>query len=215
MGPKNSSTLSDPGSVNSGRPRRGRPAAVSREALLAVAEALFARSEAPQGVVMADIAAAAGVGKATVFRLFGSRVDLLNALFDARLEPLMRSYETARAELGEDAGPVELAVMFMDRLLDFKLANAHLMRAREGDDAPVYEVGFYRAIHGLLADLFAQAQPQTSKEQAAYRMHVLLGALQIDLLDELLRRQQVPLSQVRSAQADLVHATFSLPSSRG
>jgi AcrR family transcriptional regulator len=176
--------------------------------LLAAADALFARSEAPQKIVMSEIAEAAGVGKATLFRSFGSRVELLNALFDTRLESLMSAYEAARAELGDDVGPVEWAVAFMDQLLDFKLNNSHLMRAREGDDAPLYGVGFYRAIHGVLVDLFAQRHPQVPGEQAAYRMHVLLGAVRIDLLDELLEAQRVPLDQLRTAQADLVRAAF-------
>lgn len=208
MGPKKLNTISDHGSENTGRRSPGRPA-VSREILLAAAEGLFARSETPQRVTMADIAAAAGVGKATVFRAFGSRVDVLNALFDTRLRSLMSSYEVARAELGPGAGPVEVAVVLMDQLLDFKLTNPHLMRAREGDQTPLFEVGFYRAVHDLLTDLFMQAHPQSPSKSAAYRMHVLLSALQIDLLDEVLRTQRVPLEQVRADQADLVRAVLT------
>jgi AcrR family transcriptional regulator len=210
MGPNNGTTRSDPGSdlVGAARRRRGR-AATPPDALLAAADRLFAQSDAPHRVVMADIAAAAGVGKATLFRSFGSRVDLLNALFDARLESLMASYETACAGLGADAGPVERAVALMNQLLDFKLANSHLMRAREGDDAPLYEVGFYRAVHKVLAGLLAQAQPQTAAEEAAYRAHVLLGALQVELLDQLLCAQGMSLGQVRSAQDRLVRAAFA------
>lgn len=40
----------------------------NREAVLAAADTLFAQCESPQSVTMADIAAAAGVGKATLFR---------------------------------------------------------------------------------------------------------------------------------------------------
>jgi hypothetical protein len=98
----------------------------------------------------------------------------------------------------------------MDQLLDFKLTNPYLMRAREADETPLYEVGFYRAVHGLLTDLFMRAHPQASTTNAAYRAHVLLGALQIDLLDKVLRTQQVPLEQVRADQADLVRAVFTL-----
>lgn len=208
MGSEKRSMQSDRGSEKGAGHRRGRPA-TSQDTLLTAADALFARSQEPHKIAMADIAAAAGVGKATLFRSFGSRVDLLNALFDARLGSLMGSYETACAELGGAPAPVERAVVFMDRLLDFKLANAHLMRARESENTPLYEIGFYRSIHGLLAELFVKSNPRSTPEQAAYRIHVLLSGVRIDLLNELLTTQQVPLDQVRSAQAELVRATFT------
>lgn len=69
-------------------------AARNREAVLAAADALFARCESPEDVTMAGIAAAAGVGKGTLFRGFGDRAGLLRALYEARLEPVRQAAET-------------------------------------------------------------------------------------------------------------------------
>ncbi|MFK0019930.1 TetR/AcrR family transcriptional regulator [Streptomyces sp. NPDC090798] len=48
---------------------------------------------------MDDIAEAAGVGKATLFRRFGDRAGLIGAVIDSRLEPLRQAVRQA-----QDAG---------------------------------------------------------------------------------------------------------------
>ena len=78
MGPSDVSSFSDYESEKRGV-RRGRPS-IPRELMLAAADALFARAEAPEAVSMDDVAAAVGVGKGTLFRAFGSRDGLLDAL---------------------------------------------------------------------------------------------------------------------------------------
>ncbi|MGW2043465.1 helix-turn-helix domain-containing protein, partial [Streptomyces virginiae] len=56
----------------------------NREAVLAAADALFATSSSPHSVSMDDIAAAAGVGKGTLFRRFGDRAGLIAAVITSR-----------------------------------------------------------------------------------------------------------------------------------
>ncbi|MET8801049.1 helix-turn-helix domain-containing protein, partial [Nocardia sp. NPDC004568] len=80
------------------KPRKD--AARNRAAVLAAADALFARSQSPDDLTMADIAAAAGVGKATLFRAFGDRAGLLRALYEARLEPIKGAVEAGPPPLG-------------------------------------------------------------------------------------------------------------------
>ena len=54
--------------------RRSRKDAVrNREAVLAAADALFSRRESPEDVTMADVAAAAGVGKGTLYKALFAR----------------------------------------------------------------------------------------------------------------------------------------------
>ncbi|MEV7078981.1 TetR/AcrR family transcriptional regulator [Streptomyces sp. NPDC093516] len=49
---------------------------------------------------MADIAAAAGVGKGTLFRGFGDRTGLIRALHESRLEPLRQAVAGGPRPLG-------------------------------------------------------------------------------------------------------------------
>jgi AcrR family transcriptional regulator len=53
--------------------------------MLVAADALFAGGDSLQTVSMDDIAAAAGVGKGTLFRAFGSRDGLLDAGYGAHV----------------------------------------------------------------------------------------------------------------------------------
>jgi len=77
----------------------------NREAVLAAADALFSRRESPEDVTMADVAAAAGVGKGTLFRAFGDRAGLLRALYEARLEPIRQAVATGPPPLGPATPP--------------------------------------------------------------------------------------------------------------
>ncbi len=79
----------------------------NRAAVLAAADALFAGCERPEAVTMADIAEAAGVGKATLFRAFGDRTGLIRALFETRLEPVRAAVEEGEPPLGPAAPPLE------------------------------------------------------------------------------------------------------------
>jgi AcrR family transcriptional regulator len=63
-------------------------AARNRQAILAAASTLFAAIDDPMTVTMDDVAAAAGVGKGTLFRRFGDRAGLLRAVFETRMTAL-------------------------------------------------------------------------------------------------------------------------------
>uniref|UniRef100_UPI002FF0ABD1 helix-turn-helix domain-containing protein n=1 Tax=Streptomyces cyaneofuscatus TaxID=66883 RepID=UPI002FF0ABD1 len=74
-------------------PKPRADAARNREAVLAAADRLFAEHDSPGTVTMADIAAAAGVGKATLFRGFGDRTGLIRALHETHLAPIRQAAE--------------------------------------------------------------------------------------------------------------------------
>jgi len=63
-------------------------AARNRVAILTAASTLFAAVDDPMTVTMDDVAAAAGVGKGTLFRRFGDRAGLLRAVFETRITAL-------------------------------------------------------------------------------------------------------------------------------
>ncbi|MEW2432972.1 TetR/AcrR family transcriptional regulator [Streptomyces caniferus] len=125
----------------------------NREAVLAAADALFARSASPRSVSMDEIAAAAGVGKGTLFRRFGDRTGLIRAVFDARIEPLRQAVTDGPAPLGPSAAPRERVPALLDALLCFKLDHRHLALALEeaGSGSP-YQGASYVWWHAILRD---------------------------------------------------------------
>jgi len=98
MSPKGNSSISDRGSEKE-KPRRGRPS-VPPASVLKAADALFASADSPGTVTMDAIATEAGVGKGTLFRAFGSREGLLNALWAAKLAALRDGFQEGNSELG-------------------------------------------------------------------------------------------------------------------
>ena len=72
----------------------------NRAVVLAAADELFATVSEPARLSMDDVAAAAGVGKGTLFRAFGSRAGLVQALWQRRYEPLRDTIESGPPPLG-------------------------------------------------------------------------------------------------------------------
>src|SRR5215469_6552629 len=83
---------------------------MSREAVLAAARAALERD---RGASLQDVAGAAGVSRATVYRLFGSREGLLQAL---ELEPDPGARERVLASAVELVGRDGLARLSMDEV---------------------------------------------------------------------------------------------------
>lgn len=78
-------------------------AARNRILVLAAAERLFAERGVP-GVTMDDVAAAAGVGKGTLYRRFGDKGGLAMALLDEQERELQQQLLTGPAPLGPGQG---------------------------------------------------------------------------------------------------------------
>jgi AcrR family transcriptional regulator len=178
--------------------RRGRPP-VPPALVLAAADALFADADSPRTVTMDAIAAAAGVGKGTLFRAFGSRDGLLDALWAAKLSALREAVEGGEPPFGPGAPSRERVVAFLDAILTFKLENCHLIRAREV--APrLLQSEHYKWMHSLVQRLIEDAALGAMADEAGYAAHVLLAALHIDLIEELLANG-LSLQAIRRAQA--------------
>lgn len=170
--------------------------------MLAAADALFAGGSAVETVSMDDIAAAAGVGKGTLFRAFGSRDGLLDTLFADRMARLREAVQSGEPPLGPATPPRERVLAVLDAILVFKLENSPLIRAREVARSGVPQTGQYRWMHATLRELIERARSGASDLDAGYGAHVLLGALRPDLIDELLAAGSTP-EQIRGAQAVL------------
>ncbi|MFE5535765.1 TetR/AcrR family transcriptional regulator [Streptomyces sp. NPDC056492] len=181
------------------RPERA-DAQRNREAVLAAADALFAASSGPHGVSMDDIAAAAGVGKGTLFRRFGDRAGLIGAVIASRLEPLNRAVREARDEAG--SSPRERVLKLLDASLRFKIENRHLMVAAEdaGVSSP-YRAGHYGWWH---ATLCAELEQVPGVRDADFTAHALLAAIRADLVTHLIEEQKSTPEGLRSSLAAYV-----------
>jgi AcrR family transcriptional regulator len=159
--------------------------------MLAAAAELFADADAPKAVSMDDIAAAAGVGKGTLFRAFGSRDGLLDALFAARLDPFRAGIESGQSPFGPGAEPLDRVLAILDELLSFKFDNPHLTTAREVAGSGLLQSPHYIWMRDTLRALIEQTGAATG-ESAGYVADILLGGLRADLLDDLLASGRSP-----------------------
>lgn len=208
MSPKDRSTLPDYESETGGA-RIGRPP-VPPARILAAADTLLAQTDAPAAVTMDDIAAAAGVGKGTLFRAFGSRDGLLDALWATKLTALREAVERGKPPLGPGAPSPDRIVAFLDALSTFKLDNRHLLRLRERDPAGVRQSTNYQWTHGHLQSLIEDTAPHATASDTGYAAHVLLAAVNIHLIDEMLATGSSR-QEIRKAQAALARAVIDDP----
>jgi AcrR family transcriptional regulator len=159
------------------RPERA-DARRNRLKVLAAAERLFAE-HGVRAVSLDQIAAAAGVGKGTVFRRFGDRAGLAAALLDERERELQERILTGPPPLGPDAAPADRLVAFLDAYVD--LLEVHVELLLDSENAATgarYRVGAYRFWHRHVAILLEQTRPDLD---ADYTAHALLAPLASDL----------------------------------
>ncbi|NJQ17013.1 TetR family transcriptional regulator [Streptomyces bohaiensis] len=178
---------------------RGRRAARNRQAVLAAADRLFTDCDNPEDVTMADVAAAAGVGKGTLFRAFGDRPGLLRALYETRLEPLREAAESGPPPLGPATPPLLRVPALLDATLRFKLDNRRLALAfEESDSTSPYKAAHYERWHGLLRSVLEQIP---GLADTGFTAHALLAAVRADLVEHLADREHVPREQMRAQLA--------------
>lgn len=177
--------------------RRSRKDAVrNQEAVLAAADALFSRRESPEDVTMADVAAAAGVGKGTLFRAFGDRAGLLRALYAARLASMREAVESGPPPLGPATPPRERVPALLDAVLCFKLDNRPLALALEGSgNGSPYRAEHYAWWHGLLRGVLEQIP---GLAEPGFTAHALLAATRADLVEYLAGEEGLPREHLRA-----------------
>jgi AcrR family transcriptional regulator len=169
--------------MDEGRPERA-DAARNRRAILAATEELLA-THRPQDISMEQVAAAAGVGKGTVFHRFGNRAGLMHALMVERAQALEGAVTAGPPPLGPGAQDRDRLLAFLDAIIEVVGRNKSLLAelaysavpdpppdkaaARHRDDHPVY-----RFWHGHISTLIAALRPEADAEMTA---HLLLGSL--------------------------------------
>jgi AcrR family transcriptional regulator len=170
-------TVINPLPLVEGTPRERADAARNRVKVLAAAEDLFAR-HGPECVSMEAIAAAAGVGKGTLFRRFGDRAGLAQALLDERERRLQEDMIRGEPPLGPGAPARERLIAFGRAVLaqtdDYR---AILMTASVGGAR--YRHPVYAVWHTHVAMLLREADPELDAEPLA---DLLLAGLSPELI---------------------------------
>jgi AcrR family transcriptional regulator len=167
-------------------------AARNRRAIMTATEDLLTRYE-PSQVSIDRIAAAAGVGKATVFHRFGSRAELMQAVAHERTESLRVAVMDGPPPLGPGAPPRERLMAFLDALIEHASRSVGLLSAQEhaaliSKTSSREENPIYLFWHGHIAGLLAAAGgPGLDAELQA---HIILGALHEATFARLLRDGQ-------------------------
>jgi AcrR family transcriptional regulator len=166
-------------------------AARNRQAILRAAEDLLARGGTAH-VSIDEVAAAAGVGKGTVFRRFGSRAGLMRALVEERVHALSQSVTSGPPPLGPGAPAGQRLTAFMDEAAGIAARNAAVMdaysralTARETEAASREVKSVYHDWHAHVSALIAEARPGLDAELLA---DFLLSSLHSDLARNLMAR---------------------------
>ncbi|MBB5787416.1 TetR family transcriptional regulator [Jiangella mangrovi] len=163
-------------------PHERADAARNRVAVLDAAARLFA-AQGVDGVTMDAVAAAAGVGKGTVFRRFGDKAGLAVALLDERERELQEAILSGPAPLGpgplsdDGVSPGDRLAAFVDAYLDYALAHLDLLRMSEtASPGARYRIGAYRFWHRHVALLLTAAAPGGDAEALAHAVLAPLAA---------------------------------------
>jgi len=157
-------------------PKERADAARNRAVVLEAAAALF-REHGVDAVSMDAVAAAAGVGKGTLFRRFGDKAGLAVALLDEQERTLQEAILFGPAPLGpgkpgDDPTPRDRLHAFVAAYLDYLLAHLPLVHMSEtASPGARYRIGAYRFWHRHVSLLLSDRDdPQADA-------HTLLAAL--------------------------------------
>ncbi|KJF20019.1 TetR/AcrR family transcriptional regulator [Rhodococcus sp. ACPA4] len=113
--------------------------AARNRALLLDAAALLVAERGVDAVTMDAVACRAGVGKGTVFRRFGSRAGLMQALLDHTERELQHAFMFGPPPLGPGAPPIDRLVAFGRARIAMVEVQGDVLRAAE--NAPEFRFG--------------------------------------------------------------------------
>lgn len=170
----------------------------NRARVLGAAQAVVAR-DGPTGLTMDDVAAAAGVGKGTVFRHFHDKTGLLRALLDAGEREFQQQILSGPPPLGPGAPAAERLQAFGPRLLAHRATNLALLVL--ADRTRPLESPVYRGWHMHVRMLVAEAAPSLDADVTA---HMLLAAVSPALLAHLIDVREDAVAAMSGAWQDLV-----------
>ena len=138
---------------------------------------------------MDEVAQAAGVGKGTVYRGFGSRSGLAEALLDAAERELQESLLRGLPPLGPGAEPADRLTAFLSAYLTFLEDNVELLLETEGSESGArLHTGAYAFWHLHLSSLLRDL----GHGEPSVLAHLLLAGMSADLYRHLTAGLAVP-----------------------
>ncbi|MFG2312454.1 TetR/AcrR family transcriptional regulator [Streptomyces sp. NPDC048566] len=185
--------------------------AARNRARLLEAAALLVEREGVERLTMDGVAAAAAVGKGTVFRRFGDRTGLLMALLDHTEQRFQAAFMTGPAPLGPGAGPVERLHAFGRRALRETSDRLDLYLAAEPDAARRFTSAPYRVRLTHVSVLLRQARPEADVDLLA---RTLMGYLDPALVGHLIRQCAMSPDRLEAGWRDLVDRSVAPPPAR-
>jgi AcrR family transcriptional regulator len=179
-------------------PRERSDAARNREALLAAAARLVA-DQGVDEVTMESVAAAAGVGKGTVFRRFDSREGLMAALLNRSETEWQSQVITGPPPLGPGAPAIERLHAFGHSRMEVNLQHAELIRAAGRAGERSYAAVSFAAMH--MRYLLSQLEV---RGDLFFLATALLAPLEMVVLVQQIRVEAIPLDRIQAGWDDLV-----------
>ena len=175
-------------------------AARNRARLLEAAARLIAEHGAA-GVTMEAVAAAANVGKGTVFRRFGDRTGLLMALLDHSARKLQADFIGGPPPLGPGAPPLDRLRAFGVALLYRSAEQLDLQLAATPDPSRRYVHPSAGALAMHVTMLLRQIVPDADCELLA---QTLLGYLDPPVINHMTKQRGMSLERLEAGWTDLV-----------
>jgi AcrR family transcriptional regulator len=173
------------------QPRERADAARNRARVLAAAERLLTER---RDVTMEQIAAAAGVGKGTLYRRYPDVATIAQALLDEHERVLQERLLRGPAPLGPGAPPAERLAAFYGAMVELLERHGHLALAGE-TGARRFQTGAYRAWALHVAALLDEA--------GAGERPALVDALLAPLAPDVYAHQRASGSSAREIAEDL------------
>jgi AcrR family transcriptional regulator len=191
-----------------GAPRERADAAANRVRILEAARRVLAERGA-EGTSIDAVACEAGVGKGTIFRRFGDRSGLFQALSDEHLRAFQDAFILGPPPLGPGAPPRERLAAFLDGLLDLSDSHLELTLALEKDRwrAPIEG---YLTLSLHIESLLSRISPSLD---APITAQLLLNALNVNLVRYLRRDAGISVEAIKAAVRPLI-AGLTVPNQR-
>lgn len=180
-------------------PRERRDAARNRALLLETARRLV-RDRGPDSVTMDAVAEAAGVGKGTVFRRFGSREGLMASLLDHREAEWQAAVISGPPPLGPGAEPMDRLLAFGRSRIRLHLEQGALIEAAGRTWGENYAVVGFATMHVRL-----QLQQLGVRGNLPYLATALIAPLSLPFLRQQVEHLGMTEEQVHHAWTELVH----------
>jgi AcrR family transcriptional regulator len=182
-----------------GERRERADAAANRVRILEAALRVLAERGA-EGTSIDAVAAEACLGKGTIFRRFGDRSGLFQALLDEHLRAFQDAFMFGAPPLGPGAPAEDRLVAFLDGLLDLHDEHLELTLALERGrwGAPI---GGYLALSVHVESLIREISPELDAPVTA---QLVLNALNVNLVRYLRRDAGVSLATIKSSMRPLI-----------